>query len=106
MLKKVALMLLAMALPMSVLPVPGGPNSSRPLGGARAPCTDLHVRRSLVLHRFLSLQLAAARGWLMQMPAHCITNGACHCLCEAHELVTDQLMCRVQSWSAGHAVKG
>ena len=38
MLKKVALMLLAMALPIRVLPVPGGPNSSNPLGGARAPC--------------------------------------------------------------------
>ena len=38
MLKKVALMLLAMALPMRVLPVPGGPKRSRPLGGARAPC--------------------------------------------------------------------
>ncbi len=32
------LMFAAMALPMSVLPVPGGPNRSRPLGGARAPC--------------------------------------------------------------------
>ena len=31
------LMLDAMAFPMSVLPVPGGPNSSRPRGGARAP---------------------------------------------------------------------
>lgn len=38
MLKKVAWMLLAMALPMSVLPVPGGPNRSRPLAGALAPC--------------------------------------------------------------------
>ena len=36
--KKVALMLAAMARPISVLPVPGGPKSSRPLGGARAPC--------------------------------------------------------------------
>jgi hypothetical protein len=36
-LKNVARMLHAMALPMSVLPVPGGPNSSSPLGGARAP---------------------------------------------------------------------
>jgi hypothetical protein len=37
--KKAALMLEATALPMSVLPVPGGPNSSRPLGGARGPCS-------------------------------------------------------------------
>ena len=37
MLKKVALMLLAMALPIRVLPVPGGPKSSRPFGGALAP---------------------------------------------------------------------
>ena len=40
MLKKVALMLLAIALPISVLPVPGGPNSSSPLGGALAPCAS------------------------------------------------------------------
>lgn len=39
MLKKVALMLLAMALPIRVLPVPGGPNSSSPLAGALAPYT-------------------------------------------------------------------
>lgn len=38
MLKKDALMLLAMALPIKVLPVPGGPNSSMPFGGARGPC--------------------------------------------------------------------
>lgn len=37
MLKNVALMLLAMALPISVLPVPGGPKRSRPRGGERAP---------------------------------------------------------------------
>jgi hypothetical protein len=40
MLKKVAWMLLAMALPISVLPVPGGPKSSRPLGGALAPAAQ------------------------------------------------------------------
>ena len=39
MLKKVALMLLAMALPIRVLPVPGGPNRSSPLAGALAPYT-------------------------------------------------------------------
>ena len=39
--KKVALMLEAMALPISVFPVPGGPNSSSPLGGARAPCAHM-----------------------------------------------------------------
>lgn len=38
MLKKVAWMLLAMALPIRVLPVPGGPNKSSPLAGALAPC--------------------------------------------------------------------
>lgn len=38
MLKKEALMLLAMAFPMRVLPVPGGPKSRMPLGGARGPC--------------------------------------------------------------------
>ena len=37
MLKKVALMLLAMALPIRVLPVPGGPNRSSPFAGALAP---------------------------------------------------------------------
>mmetsp|Transcript_39086 Transcript_39086/g.92566 ORF Transcript_39086/g.92566 Transcript_39086/m.92566 type:complete len:388 (-) Transcript_39086:782-1945(-) len=36
-LKKVAFMLLAIALPISVFPVPGGPKSNNPLGGARAP---------------------------------------------------------------------
>ena len=36
-LKKVALMLLAIALPINVLPVPGGPKSSKPFGGALAP---------------------------------------------------------------------
>lgn len=36
--KKVARMLDAIARPMSVLPVPGGPNSSSPRAGARAPC--------------------------------------------------------------------
>ena len=38
MLKKVAWILLAMALPIRVLPVPGGPNRSSPLAGALAPC--------------------------------------------------------------------
>mmetsp|Transcript_14478 Transcript_14478/g.39207 ORF Transcript_14478/g.39207 Transcript_14478/m.39207 type:complete len:211 (+) Transcript_14478:975-1607(+) len=37
MLKKVALMLEAIARPIKVLPVPGGPNNRRPFGGARAP---------------------------------------------------------------------
>ena len=41
--KKVARMLAAMALPISVLPVPGGPNSSSPLGGALAPCAALSL---------------------------------------------------------------
>lgn len=36
--KKTALMLVAIALPSIVLPVPGGPKSRMPLGGARAPC--------------------------------------------------------------------
>lgn len=35
--KKTAEMLVAMALPSIVLPVPGGPKSRIPLGGARAP---------------------------------------------------------------------
>ena len=35
--KKVALACDAMHLPSSVLPVPGGPNSSRPLGGPSKP---------------------------------------------------------------------
>ena len=43
MLKKVAAMLLAIARPIMVLPVPGGPNRSRPFAGARAPC-DEHSR--------------------------------------------------------------
>lgn len=38
MLKNVAEMLLAMARPIMVLPVPGGPNRSSPFAGARAPC--------------------------------------------------------------------
>lgn len=42
MLKKVAWTLLAMALPIRVLPVPGGPNRSSPLAGALAPCKVLH----------------------------------------------------------------
>ena len=42
--KKVALMLAAMALPSSVFPVPGGPKSSNPLGGALAPCVPSHGR--------------------------------------------------------------
>lgn len=37
MLKKVAEMLLAMARPIMVLPVPGGPKRSSPFAGARAP---------------------------------------------------------------------
>ena len=37
MLKKVAPLWCAMALPMRVLPVPGGPNSSKPRGSARRP---------------------------------------------------------------------
>mmetsp|Transcript_2410 Transcript_2410/g.5117 ORF Transcript_2410/g.5117 Transcript_2410/m.5117 type:complete len:238 (+) Transcript_2410:770-1483(+) len=37
MLKKVAPLWCAMALPISVLPVPGGPKSSSPLGSARSP---------------------------------------------------------------------
>mmetsp|Transcript_12449 Transcript_12449/g.31516 ORF Transcript_12449/g.31516 Transcript_12449/m.31516 type:complete len:215 (-) Transcript_12449:155-799(-) len=37
MLKNVALMFDAIALPISVLPVPGGPKSSKPLGGVRTP---------------------------------------------------------------------
>jgi hypothetical protein len=40
MLKNAARMLLATALPMSVLPVPGGPKSRMPLGGARGPCRE------------------------------------------------------------------
>jgi hypothetical protein len=36
-LKNVAWHSCAMALPMSVLPVPGGPNSSNPLGSCRSP---------------------------------------------------------------------
>ena len=43
--KKDALMLLATALPMSVLPVPGGPKSSSPLGGARGPWTRRRRRQ-------------------------------------------------------------
>ena len=38
MLKKVACTLLATALPIMVLPVPGGPNSSMPFAGALIPC--------------------------------------------------------------------
>lgn len=37
MLKNVAFMLLATAFPIRVFPVPGGPKSKTPLGGARAP---------------------------------------------------------------------
>lgn len=37
MLKNVAFAELAMARPIIVLPVPGGPNSNMPLGGARMP---------------------------------------------------------------------
>ena len=37
MLKKVAEMLLAMARPIIVFPVPGGPNRSSPFAGALAP---------------------------------------------------------------------
>jgi len=37
MLKKAALMFEATALPIRVLPVPGGPNSKMPFGGARGP---------------------------------------------------------------------
>jgi len=37
MLKKVAFASLAIAFPMSVFPVPGGPNSRRPFGGALRP---------------------------------------------------------------------
>lgn len=40
MLKKVAWMLPAMALPISVLPVPGGPNNNNPFAGALAPCSQ------------------------------------------------------------------
>jgi len=36
-LKNVAYASLAIAFPIIVLPVPGGPNSSRPFGGARIP---------------------------------------------------------------------
>ena len=38
-------MLLAIALPIRVFPVPGGPNKSNPFGGARAPWTyyDFHA---------------------------------------------------------------
>ena len=36
--KNTARMLVAMALPSIVLPVPGGPKSRMPLGGVRAPC--------------------------------------------------------------------
>ena len=46
--KKVALMLAAMAFPMRVFPVPGGPNSSSPLGGALAPCAPSH--RTITAH--------------------------------------------------------
>jgi len=38
MLKKVAEILLAMARPIIVLPVPGGPKRSKPFAGALAPC--------------------------------------------------------------------
>lgn len=38
--KNTAEMLVAIALPSIVLPVPGGPNSRMPLGGARAPCRE------------------------------------------------------------------
>ena len=50
MLKKVAWMLLAMALPIRVLPVPGGPNRSSPLAGALAPCKR-HIDTLLMLTR-------------------------------------------------------
>ena len=67
MLKKVALMLLAMALPISVLPVPGGPNSSRPLGGARAPCSQQTSQKLLLTPCQLIVRVAAcllsSRAW-------------------------------------------
>lgn len=52
MLAKVALMLLAMALPIMVLPVPGGPNSKKPLAGAVKPYKQQAVRLSVscILH--------------------------------------------------------
>lgn len=50
MLKKVAWAELAMALPIMVLPVPGGPNNSIPLGGALMPVnmSGLNIGQTII----------------------------------------------------------
>lgn len=49
--KKVARMLDAIARPIRVLPVPGGPNSSSPRAGARAPCSTASFVTAERLHQ-------------------------------------------------------
>mmetsp|Transcript_21609 Transcript_21609/g.60058 ORF Transcript_21609/g.60058 Transcript_21609/m.60058 type:complete len:351 (-) Transcript_21609:795-1847(-) len=73
MLKKVAWMLLAMALPIRVLPVPGGPKSSSPFGGALAP---LKMWGFIMGQTTISCTNCLACSW-PAMSSHCTSPPEC-----------------------------
>ena len=76
--KKVALMLAAMALPIRVFPVPGGPKSSSPLGGALAPCTPSDWVVTVRLGHAWHLLTCLGRGctcWMAVSRGRCMAGG-------------------------------
>jgi hypothetical protein len=80
--KNVAEMLHAMARPMSVLPVPGGPKSSSPFGGARAPVNS-------------------AGFCIGQTTSSCTSAFACSCPALSHTLKSQLCLHRDTFTSAG-----
>ena len=79
MLKKVAWILLAMALPIRVLPVPGGPNRSSPLAGALAPC-KLYIE--ILLMKMLMMMRDSQRKRCIGWPSRSERQGSsCRTTC-------------------------